>query len=80
MSKVVGKLIHFEIKLNSIERHQKLIVEKLPIAYCREEEEENVDIFQDLPLQNENSVQAMETKLINDKIYQSQMVSPILSF
>lgn len=61
------------MKLDSIQRKQKLIVENLPIVNI--EERENVDIFQDLPLRNENDLQAMEAKLIADDVYRRQMVS-----
>lgn len=69
-------MINLELKINSIERHQKLIIEKLPIANFKEEGGD-IDIFQDLPLQTQNDVETMETKLVNDKIYRSQMVSSL---
>ncbi|KAM0730337.1 hypothetical protein ACS0PU_002666 [Formica fusca] len=75
---VIEKLINLELKINSIERNQKQIIEKLPITDFKEKEEENIDIFQDLPLKNQNDVEAMETKLINDKIYQSQMIKQLV--
>ncbi|XP_029675888.1 uncharacterized protein LOC115243221 isoform X2 [Formica exsecta] len=75
---VVGKLINLELKINSIERNQKQIIEKLPITDFKENEDENIDIFQDLPLKNKNDVEAMETKLINDKIYRSQMIKQLV--
>lgn len=62
------------MKLDSIQRKQKLIVENLPIVNI-EERENVVDIFQDLPLRNENDLQAMEAKLIADDVYRRQMVS-----
>lgn len=68
-----------ELKINSIERHLKLIIEKLPITNF-EEKENVVDIFQDLPLQNKNDLDVIEAKLINDKSYRSQMVSPYYYF
>jgi len=71
-------LINLELKINSIERHQKLIIEKLPIANFKEEEGGNIDIFQDLPLQTQNDVETIETKLVNNKIYRSQMVSSLI--
>lgn len=62
------------MKLDSIQRKQKLIVENLSIVNI-EERENVVDIFQDLPLRNENDLQAMEAKLIADDVYRRQMVS-----
>ncbi|XP_025269013.1 uncharacterized protein LOC112639407 [Camponotus floridanus] len=73
---VVGKLISLELKNNSIERHLKLIIEKLPITNF-EEKENVVDIFQDLPLQNKNDLDVIEAKLINDKSYRSQMIKQL---
>ncbi|XP_067208564.1 uncharacterized protein [Linepithema humile] len=76
---VIGKLIDLELKINSNGRLLKLIAEKLPITNIREErKEESIDIFQDLPLKNQNDVQAMETKIMNDKVYQSQMVKQLV--
>lgn len=72
---VVGKIINLELKINSMHRQQKLIFEKVSSVNFKEDEEENIDIFQDLPLKNQNDVQAMEIKLLDDKIYRSQMVS-----
>lgn len=41
------------------------------------EQKESIDVFQDLPLKEENDVQSMETKLCN-ALYRNKMVSTIL--
>lgn len=72
---VIHKLISLELKINSIERSQKLILEKVSIRTFDTEEKEIIDIFQDLPLKNEDDLQSMETKLSNNTLYRNQMVS-----
>lgn len=73
---VIQKLVAFELKLNAIERHQKLFAEKLPIT--NHEEKDDIDVLQDLPLQNENDLQVLETKLKNNEVYRNQLVSLLL--
>lgn len=73
---VIQKLVTFELKLNSIEKHQKLIMEKLSIT--NHEEKDNIDVLQDLPLQKQNNLQVLETKLKNDEVYRNQLVSLLL--
>lgn len=69
-----------ESKLNSIKKSQKHILKKSSIDILQTEEKEKIDIFQDLPLKDENDLQAMETKLKNDSFYRNQMVSWIFLF
>lgn len=64
--------------MNSIERHQKLIIQKLSITNV--EDKENIDIYQDLPLRKKSDLEAMEKKLVHDGTYRSQMVSRTLLF
>lgn len=75
---VIRKLINLELKMNRIETNQKLILQKLStttsVNTFETEEEEKIDIFQDLPLRDENDLQAMEIKLKNDSFYRNQMV------
>lgn len=74
---VIRKLIDLESKLNCIKKSQKLILEKLSIGIFQTEEQEKIDIFQDLPLKNENDLEVMETKLKNDLFYRNQMIKQL---
>lgn len=73
---IVAKLINIDIKMNSLERHQKLILDKLFINVDAAEKED-VDIFQFLSLKTEGDLQEVETKLSNDSTYRKEMVSYI---
>lgn len=72
---VIHKLISLELKLNSIERCQKLILKKISIDTFEAKEKETIDIYQDLPLKTETDLQSMENKLNNDSLYRNEMVS-----
>jgi len=72
---VIHKLISLELKLNSIERCQKLILKKISIETFEAKEKETIDIYQDLPLKTETDLQSMENKLNNDLLYRNEMVS-----
>lgn len=72
---VINKLISLELKLNSIERCQKLILKKISIDTFEAKEKETIDIYQDLPLKTETDLQSMENKLNNDSLYRNEMVS-----
>lgn len=67
--------------MNNIYTKQKLILEKLVIAntFERAEEREEIDVFQDLPLKNNQDLVIIEEKLKNDPAYRNQMVSPIFN-
>lgn len=64
-------------KLKMICENQKLILEKL--SNCQggfeTKEREEIDIFQDFPLKEQQNLEVMETKLQNDISYRNQMVS-----
>ncbi|KAL0101871.1 hypothetical protein PUN28_018425 [Cardiocondyla obscurior] len=72
---VIKKLVAIELKINAIERHQKLILEKLP--FNNNEDKENIDVSHDFPLKNENDLQDMENKLQDNEVYRKQLVSPL---
>lgn len=64
--------------MNLIHTKQKLILEKFSNnTFEREEKEERekIDIFQHLPLKDNQDLIAMEAKLKNDVAYRNQMVS-----
>lgn len=63
-----------------MEKHQKLILQKLSVVTFNTDERDVIDIFQDLPLKDQNDLAAMETKLNNDSIYRKHMVSCIPAF
>ncbi|XP_029659538.1 uncharacterized protein LOC115233334 [Formica exsecta] len=69
---VIRKLITLEMKMNIIQRYQKVIVQKQSVGILDSEEKE-VDIFQNLSLKNENELEAIETKLNNDSTYRKYM-------
>lgn len=77
---VIRKLTNLELKINNISQkvkiintNQKLILEKLSVSSTMEQRE--IDVFEDLPLKDENSLQLLEEKLKNDSSYRNQMVS-----
>lgn len=72
---VVQKFQHLEMKLSYVIKQQKQIVDKMCNTVQPEEEQEKIDIFQNLPLKNENELQAMEIKLGNNASYRNEMVS-----
>lgn len=61
--------------MNIIQRYQKASVQKQSVGTLDSEEKE--DIFQNLPLKNENELEAVEAKLNNDSTYRKHMVSYI---
>lgn len=67
--------------MNNIYTKQKLILEKFAIANTFEgaEEREEIDVFQDLPLKNNQDLVIIEEKLKNDPAYRNQMVSTIFN-
>jgi len=72
------KFTNLDTKINEIKNKIDIILKNLQkIAICNVEVEEkdNIDVYQDLPLKDEASVQLMETKLNNDSRYRNQMVS-----
>ncbi|GAB1860856.1 DUF4806 domain-containing protein [Camponotus japonicus] len=75
---VINKLISLELKLNSIERCQKLILKKISIDTFEAKEKETIDIYQDLPLKTETDLQSMENKLNNDSLYRNEMVKQLI--
>lgn len=72
---VVQKFQHLEMKLSYVIKQQKQIVDKISNTVQPEEEQEKIDIFQNLPLKNENELQAMEIKLGNNASYRNEMVN-----
>lgn len=76
---MIETLISLNMKMNVIERYLKLILNKqsVPNPVSNVEKEEEDDIFNNLPLKNENELQALETKLSNDSTYKKHMVSYI---
>lgn len=79
---VIRKLTNLELKINNISQkvkvintNQKLILEKLSVSSTLDMEQRKIDVFEDLPLKDENSLQLVEEKLKNDSSYRNQMVS-----
>lgn len=79
---VIRKLTNLELKINNISQkvkvihtNQKLILEKLSVSSTLDMEQREIDVFEDLPLKDENSLQLVEEKLKNDSSYRNQMVS-----
>lgn len=68
-----------EIKISNIAKRQKQILDKICNTIQPEEEQEKIDIFQDIPLKNENELQAMERKLGNNTSYRNEMVNKTTS-
>lgn len=62
--------------MNIIQGHQKSISQKLSVNTVDSEEKE--DIFQNLPIKNENELEVIETKLNNDSTYKKHMVIILL--
>lgn len=60
--------------MNALCTNQKLILEKLSLYSTLHVEQREIDVFLDLPLKDENSLQLMEEKLQNDLSYQKKMV------
>lgn len=84
---MIRKLTNLELKVDNINQkikviltNQKLILEKLSLSSNLEMEQRQIDIFGDLPLKDENSLQLVETKLKDDLFYQNEMVSQMLKF
>ncbi|KAL0128518.1 hypothetical protein PUN28_003684 [Cardiocondyla obscurior] len=72
---VIKKLVAIELKINAIERHQKLILEKLP--FNNNEDKKNIDVSHDFPLKNENDLQDMENKLQDNEVYRKQLIKQL---
>ncbi|XP_029155634.1 MATH and LRR domain-containing protein PFE0570w-like isoform X2 [Nylanderia fulva] len=70
----IGKLIHFKLKMNSMERNQKLILRKLSTENFETEQKELNDINKDLPLKDENSLNVLEIKISTDVLYRNEMI------
>lgn len=84
---MIRKLTNLELKVDNINQkikviltNQKLILEKLSLSSNLEMEQRQIDIFGDLPLKDENSLQLVETKLKDDLFYRNEMVSQMLKF
>ncbi|GAB1867924.1 DUF4806 domain-containing protein [Camponotus japonicus] len=73
---VVQKFQHLEIKISNVAKRQKQILDKISNTIQPEEEQEKIDIFQELPLKNENELQAMEIKL-NNASYRNEMIKQL---
>lgn len=67
------------MKISNIAKRQKQILDKICNTIQPDEEQEKIDIFQDIPLKNENELQAMEIKLGNDASYRNEMVNKTTS-
>lgn len=72
---VIRKLINLEMKMNTFNSRQKEILSKLSTGMHEVEEKEASDIFQNLPLKNENNLQTIETRLSNGTCYRKEMVN-----
>ncbi|XP_011638553.1 uncharacterized protein LOC105428144 [Pogonomyrmex barbatus] len=72
---IVYKLINLEMKINQIEKHINTF-QKFTMCDIVEDKE-NIDIFKNLPLRDENELQLMETKLKNDLWYRQQMIKQL---
>jgi len=77
---VVQKLLNLESKCNVMHAKQKLILEKLSNPTFKAKERETIDVFQELPLKDNQDLVTMETRLKNDVFYRNQMVSPMSIF
>ncbi|XP_070168191.1 uncharacterized protein [Polyergus mexicanus] len=75
---VVRKLINLELKVNNVKSCQQALLDKLSLTSIFEMEQREIDIFEDLPLKDENSLQLMETKLKNDLSYRNQMIKQLV--
>lgn len=73
--------MHQEMKrINAIISNQKIMLEKV-FDTIGTEEKENIDIFQDLSLKDEDySLEVMENKFKNDSFYRNEMLSRISIF
>jgi len=72
---VVQKLHHLELKISQdISNLGKRILEKITNNTVEPQEKDNIDIFQDLPLKDENGLETMERKLGNNLAYRKEMV------
>jgi len=65
--------------MSIIQRNQKFNLQRQSISNL-DLEENQIDIFQNLPLKNEDELEAVEIKLNNDLIYRKLMVSYICFF
>lgn len=74
---VVQKFQHLEMKISNVIKRQKQILDKMSNAVQPKEEEEKIDIYQDIPLKNENELQAMEIKLGNNISYRNEMIKQL---
>ncbi|XP_039312745.1 uncharacterized protein LOC120359418 [Solenopsis invicta] len=75
---VIRKLTNMEMKMNVMHtdiKNMKKQVAKLSTGTFETKERQKIDILQDLPLKDENDLEAMETKLKNNSSYRSEMVS-----
>lgn len=59
---------------------QMTVLQKLAISNNVVENKENIDVFTDLPLKDENDLKIMETKLKEDSEYRNQMVGLMFVF
>lgn len=63
-----------------INTNQRLLLEKLSLNSNLEMEQRQIDIFGDLPLKNENSLQLLEIKLKHNLFYRNEMISQMSTF
>ncbi|XP_036141754.1 uncharacterized protein LOC118645214 [Monomorium pharaonis] len=66
---VIQKFQHLEMKISNVAKRLKQILDKISNTIQPDKEQEKINIFQDLPLKNENELQAIEIKLGNDAFY-----------
>ncbi|XP_012058532.1 PREDICTED: uncharacterized protein LOC105621674 [Atta cephalotes] len=78
---VVRKLINIEktlkVIVNDMNIFQMTVFQKLAISKNVVENEENIDVFADLPLKDENDLKIMERKLKDDPEYRNQMIKQL---
>ncbi|XP_018377974.1 PREDICTED: uncharacterized protein LOC108770765 [Trachymyrmex cornetzi] len=78
---VIRKLINIEKTLkviaNDMNIFQMTVFQKLAISKNIVENEENIDVFADLPLKDENDLKIMERKLKDDPKYRNQMIKQL---
>ncbi|XP_029157731.1 uncharacterized protein LOC114930159 isoform X2 [Nylanderia fulva] len=81
---VIRELSNLELKIDNISQkmevintYQKLILDKLSFSSTLDVEQSEIDVFEDLPLKDEYSLQLMEEKLKNDLSYRNQMIKQL---
>ncbi|XP_011705005.1 PREDICTED: uncharacterized protein LOC105460270 isoform X2 [Wasmannia auropunctata] len=78
---IVQKLIKIDVKTSCIEKHIKLLEQKISNNRAQpEQNKEVIDIFQDLPLKNKNELELMEVKLRENAFYRNEMIKQLTRF